>query len=68
VSPGAPNATVAVPMFLVYLHHGAVIPAAPGGYAYAVLPDAAATPAALVHADCVQRLAAATPKLFIERD
>lgn len=57
VSPGAPNATVAVPMFLVYLDHGAVTPAAPGGYAYAVLPDAAATPAAAVAAAAAFRAA-----------
>ena len=67
VSPGAPNATVAVPMFLVYLHHGAVTPAAPGGYAYAVLPDAAATPAAAAAAASAFRAAAVVVEASVSR-
>lgn len=42
---GAPNATVAVPMFLAYVHHGPAPAAAPGAYAYAVLPGSS-TPSA----------------------
>ena len=57
VVSGAPNATVATPMFLAYVHHGAVTAAAPGAYAYAVLPDAAATPAAAAAAAAAFRAA-----------
>ena len=52
-----PTAAVTLPIFLAYIHHGAVTAAAPGAYAYAVLPDAAATPAAAAAAAAAFRAA-----------
>ena len=40
-----PVTPVEMPIFLSYLHHGASTIAAPGAYAFAVLPGAAASPA-----------------------